>query len=90
MKVLKIGAVWCNACNVMRPRWKKIEEENSWLETEYFEYDDSKDIIEKYNITEDKVPVFIYLDKEGKEIDRQAGEVSEEDILKMINTHKDK
>jgi len=34
MKVLKIGAVWCNGCLVMKPRWEELEKENPWLETE--------------------------------------------------------
>ena len=39
MKVIKIGAVWCNGCLVMRPRWQEIETENPWLTTEYFDFD---------------------------------------------------
>ena len=89
MKVLKIGAIWCNACNVMRPRWKKIEEENEWLETEYFDFDEEEELVEKYEITDDKVPVFIYLDKEGNEVGRQNGEVSEADLLEAINKYKE-
>lgn len=42
MKVLKIGAVWCNGCLVMRPRWQEIEKENPWLKTEYFDFDEDK------------------------------------------------
>ena len=42
MKVLKFGAIWCNGCLVMKPRWAQIEEENSWLETEYFDFERQK------------------------------------------------
>ena len=39
MKVLIFGAVWCPGCIIMKPRWKKIEEELTWLQTEYYDYD---------------------------------------------------
>ena len=39
MKVLIFGAVWCPGCIIMKPRWKKIEEELTWLQTEYYNYD---------------------------------------------------
>lgn len=88
MKVLKFGAVWCPGCLVMRPRWKEIESENPWLETRYFEYDDSKEEVEKWNVGKE-LPVFIFLDKDGNEITRLIGEVSKEEILNLINKHKD-
>jgi thiol-disulfide isomerase/thioredoxin len=89
MKVLKIGAEWCPGCIIMRPRWKKIENENHWLETEYFDFDKSKEIVEKYNI-DDVLPAFIFLDNNGVEIDRVTGEISEKDILDLINKYKNK
>ena len=41
MKVLKFGAVWCLGCLIMKPRWTEIETENTWLETEYYDFDES-------------------------------------------------
>lgn len=90
MKVLKIGATWCNGCLVMRPRWAEIEKENSWLKTEYFDFDKDKDIINKYNIEGGILPVFIFLSKEGEEILRLSGEVEKDKLLKTINENRDK
>jgi thiol-disulfide isomerase/thioredoxin len=90
MKVLKIGAVWCSGCTVMRPRWRAIEEDNPWLLTEYYEYDESEDIVEKYNIESATLPVFIFLDKEDKEFARLDGEVSKEKILEILEANKDR
>lgn len=87
MKVIKIGAVWCSGCLVMKPRWKKIEEENSWLQTEYFDFDNDKEAIEKYKIGRN-LPVFIFLDKNGDEIKRLTGELSEKEIIKTIEEYK--
>ncbi|MFH1648154.1 MAG: thioredoxin family protein [Patescibacteria group bacterium] len=90
MKVLKIGAVWCPDCLVIKPRWKKIEDENTWLETEYYEYDESAEIIKKYDLENAEIPVFIFLDKTGEEIERLVGQYSEKQLLDKINELKDR
>ena len=68
MTVLKFGAVWCNGCLVMRPRWQEIEKENPWLKTNYYDFDTDKEMVQKYGITGGVLPIFIFLDKNGKEI----------------------
>lgn len=88
MKILKIGAVWCPGCLVMRPIWEKIEKENSWIKTEYFDYDEHKELKEKYDL--DDLPVAIFLDKQGKEIARLEGEIDEENIMEVIEINKNK
>ncbi len=89
MKVLKIGAVWCNGCLVMKPRWEELEKENPWLETEYYDFDEAKDIIDKYGIESGVLPVFIFLNNQGEELLRLNGEISKEELLKAITKHKD-
>lgn len=89
MKVLKFGAVWCAGCLVMRPRWQEIEKELSWLETQYFDFDQDKEAVEKYKIDQN-LPVFIFLDKNSQEIMRLGGEPSKEELLKLIEENKDK
>lgn len=86
MKVLKFGAVWCSGCLVMKPRWKQIEAENPWLETRYFEYDESPEEIRKWGVDK-TLPVFIFLDKENKEITRLTGEPSKQELLVLIHKH---
>lgn len=89
MKILKFGAVWCPGCIVMRPRWKEIEAENTWLETEYHDFDTDKEAVEKYSVN-DVLPTFIFLDKDGIEIVRLNGEVDKEKLILLINENKDK
>lgn len=89
MKVLKFGAKWCLSCPIMKPRWKKIEEERSWLKNEMYDYDDHKDIVEKWNV-DDRLPTFIFLDKNGNEFRRMHGEYSEEELAKLVDENKDK
>ena len=90
MKVIKVGAVWCPGCLVMRPIWKRIEVENLWLKTEYYDYDEHKDVVDRYRINNGVLPVFIFLDKDDNEFLRLTGEVSRERILQVINEYKDK
>ena len=90
MKVLKIGAVWCSGCLVMRPIWKKIEAENMALDTEYYDFDERKDIVSKYNIDKGILPVAIFLDLSGNEILRLSGEVTRERILQAIKEFRDR
>ncbi len=90
MKILKIGAVWCNGCLVMRPRWAEIEKENPSLETEYFDFDTSQDVLAKYHIDSGVLPVFIFLDKDGNELLRLNGEVEKSELQQVIQENKDK
>ncbi len=80
MKVLKFGAVWCNGCLVMRPRWEEIEKENPWLVTEYYDFDEDKG----------RLPVFVFLDERGEEILRLSGEVEKEKLVETIEQNKEK
>lgn len=88
MKILKFGAIWCNGCLVMRPRMAEIEKENSWLKTEYYDFDQDKEMIKKYRIESGVLPVFIFLDKENKEILRLNGEIEKKELLDHINHYK--
>lgn len=89
MKVLKFGAVWCSGCLVMKPRWKKIEEENAWLKTEYYDYDTDKEMVEKYKIDK-TLPAFVFLDKDEKELLRLNGEIDKDKLVEIINQNRDK
>jgi len=88
--VLKFGAVWCNSCLVMRPRWREIEMENPWLLTEYYDFDKDKEAVKKYKIEGAKLPTFIFLDKEDNELVRLSGEPSKENLLGLIFRYRDK
>ncbi|MBN1168470.1 thioredoxin family protein [Candidatus Woesebacteria bacterium] len=89
MKVLKFGAVWCPGCLVMKPRWKEIEEENPWLKTEYYDFDENKEMVDRYHIDKN-LPTFVFLDKNEEEFLRLQGEHSKKELVKIINDNKDK
>lgn len=81
MKVVKINAIWCSGCLVMNKRWKNILK-NQTIETINLDYDIDEDEVKKYNVG-DILPVFIFY-KDDKEVVRTIGEVSEEELLKII------
>ncbi len=85
MKVIKIGAVWCPDCLIMRPRWAEIENEYPELETEYFDYDNDQDEIAMYDVEAERLPVFILLDDEEEEITRVSGEYSKEELEELLS-----
>lgn len=89
MKVIKFGAIWCPGCLVMRPRWGKIEKENPWLESLYFDFDNDKEMVSKYKV-DDVLPVCIILNDDGDELLRLQGEIDEKKIIKIISKYKDK
>ncbi len=89
MKVLKFGAVWCPGCLIMKPMWQEIEKENPWLANEYFDFDQDKEAVEKWNI-DDTLPTFIFIDKNNQEILRLQGEKSKKVLERLIAEHRDK
>ncbi len=90
MKVLKFGAVWCSGCLVMRPRWQEVEAENPWLKTEYHDFDTDNEAVTRHKIGSGKLPTFIFLDNNEKEILRLSGEVQKSEILKAIEENRNR
>jgi len=72
----------------MGPRWKEIESENPWLQTEFYDFDENKEFVCKMNIT--AMPSFVFLDQSGNELIRLSGEVEKEKIIETINQYKEK
>ncbi len=88
MKLLKIGAVWCKECIVMRPTWEEIEAEIPELVTEYYESDEHPDLLKKYDVKD--VPTFIFLNKDNKEFLRLEGLKNKEELIKIVKENLDK
>lgn len=84
MNVIKFGAVWCNGCLVMKPRWAEIEKEFPWLKTRYVDFDIDTTLVKKYNIDSGILPVFVFQNTKGKEILRLSGEIEKKDLVNTI------
>ena len=78
IKLIRISAVWCPACLIMRPRMQEIEKRFPNFEHIEYDYDLDEEIISKYNVG-DVLPVFILLDND-EEVTRLVGERSVEEI----------
>lgn len=81
MKLIRISAMWCPACLIMRPLFDNLKDEINIEQVEY-DYDLDEDIVKKYNVGE-ILPVFI-LTENDKEIARLTGEKSKEEVLQFL------
>ena len=87
MKIIKIGASWCSGCIIMKKRFEEIEKQKTF-NSQYYDFDIYEDMLkEKYNIG-DKLPIFIFLDDNDKEITRLIGEPSIDEIIKVLDGEK--
>jgi len=81
MKIIRISAIWCSSCLVMKSKFNDIIK-NYNIELIDYDYDLDEEEFKKYNIG-DILPVYIKIDN-GKEINRMIGEHSKEEIIKFI------
>jgi len=86
MKIIKIGAIWCPGCLVMKKVLKNIKKENE-LNIKELDYDIDKEEVEKYNIG-NLLPVTIFFNDNEQELERLIGEQKEEKILEIINKYR--
>jgi len=82
MKIIRVTAVWCPSCLVMRKTWKKWEEEYPNLDIIDYDYDMDEDIVAKYEVGT-ILPVLIREDNDI-ETKRLIGEKSMKDLLEFI------
>ena len=77
MKVIRISAIWCSSCLLMKSRLNEVAEELS-IDIEDLDFDTDASIVDKYNVN-DVLPVFIYGDK------RMQGEHTKDEIRKFLS-----
>ncbi len=81
MRVVKIGAVWCNGCLVMNNVWNKVLNTKD-VDTKVLDIDMDEEEVKDYNVG-DVLPVFIFYIGD-KEVKRIVGEVSYDEMIKVI------
>ncbi len=87
MKVIKFGAIWCPACLIMRPRYNKVLNNYTDIESIEYDYDMDSDMVDKYKVGK-ILPEAIILDDNNNEQIRIIGEVKEEEILNIISKYR--
>lgn len=86
MKIIKIGAIWCPGCLVMKKIWSKIFNDYPSLEVVELDYDMDNEEVLKYNPGK-VLPVVIILSEDGNEIERIIGEMSENTLREKISDY---
>ena len=82
MKIVRISAMWCSGCLVMKKIWKALEQKYSDIEYIDLDYDYDEEEVKKYNVGK-IVPINIFY-KEDKEIERLVGEKSIDEVEEVI------
>lgn len=86
MQIIKIGAVWCPGCLVMNKIWNNILKNNN-LDILELDYDMDSDEVLKYNVGQ-VLPVIIFVDKDGIELERLIGEQKEDKLMEIIDKYR--
>ncbi len=86
MKIIKIGAVWCPGCLFMKKIWNNIIKNNN-LDILELDYDIDNEEVNKYNVGK-VLPVVIFIDKGGNELERLIGEQKESNLMEVINKYR--
>ena len=86
MQIIKIGAVWCPGCLVMNKIWNNILKDND-LDIIELDYDFDSEEVVKYDVGQ-VLPVIIFLDNNGLELERLIGEQKENKLIELINKYK--
>ena len=81
MKIVKIGAMWCPGCIVMKKIWDEIEKKYP-IEIVSYDLDMDNEEVKKYDVGS-TLPVIIFY-KDDKEYKRLIGEKKLEDIENVI------
>jgi len=82
MKILRVSAIWCPACLIMRPIYDEIAKKYGY-ETSELDYDFDEEEVKPLNVG-NKLPVAIIYDEDNKELTRICGEKKLKEIEEII------
>ena len=86
MKIIKIGAIWCPGCLVMKKVWNNILKDND-LDIVELDYDMDNEDVKKYDVGK-ILPVVIFVDGNGNELERLVGEQKESLLIEIIDKYR--
>ena len=86
MKIIKIGAVWCPGCLVMKKIWNNILSKYE-LDIVELDYDMDNEEVKKYDVG-NVLPVVIFLDNNDNELERLIGEQKESKLIEVIEKYR--
>ena len=86
MKIIKIGAIWCPGCLVMKKVWNNILKKYD-LDIIELDYDMDSEEVGKYNVG-NILPVTIFIDENNNELERLVGEQKESYLRELIDKYR--
>ena len=86
MQIIKIGALWCPGCLVMKKVWNNINKLYD-LDIIDLDYDMDNEEVKKYDVG-NILPVIIFINKDGNELERLIGEQKEDKLISLIDKYK--
>ena len=82
IKVLAdFNAEWCGPCKMLKPMIEEIAESNDNVKVVSINVDDEDELAEQYEVS--SIPCLVVFDK-GKEVKRNVGLISKDDIELLI------
>lgn len=82
MKIVRVTALWCMSCLVMKKVWKKVLESSNTYDIVDLDVDFDHDKVQAYQIGK-TLPVLIVF-KGDREIGRLVGEMSAKELQKKL------
>ena len=82
MKILRVSAIWCPACIIMRPIYEEVVAKYGF-DTEELDYDFDEDEVSKLEVGK-KLPVAIIYSDDNQELARICGEKKIKEIEEII------
>ena len=79
--LVDFNADWCGPCKMMKPILEEIVNNNKEVKIASVNIDDEDELAEKYNVF--SIPCLVLFEK-GKEIKRNVGLISKDEIEKFI------
>ncbi|WP_342261654.1 thioredoxin [Spiroplasma endosymbiont of Notiophilus biguttatus] len=82
--VIDFSAEWCGPCKMLGPRFESVANDTKHNNINFIkvDIDKAKELANKYEIQ--SIPALIYFNKEGKEVKKTFGLVSEKDMTNTI------
>ena len=79
--LVDFNATWCGPCKMLAPILDKYAEENSNIKVASINVDENNNLAREYNVF--SIPCLVVI-KDGKEINRSVGLISQDEIDNLI------